>query len=139
LYHIFHKSWCHLDNKIRYKMKLLVLWYRFDFPNKFGVFTRLDAWVSWPAKRAIDDNRSPPHHPCITYLGKNKSTLALVASISFHLDLICGWPWPSYRFCWTSIHLSVSTIYIMCTGRRLSNPAHIQPVMSWLFFILMTM
>ena len=44
-----------------------------DFPNQFGVFTRLGSWVSWPVKRAIHENGSPPHHPCITSMGFNKS------------------------------------------------------------------
>ena len=41
-------------------------------PNKFGIFTRLCSWISWPAKGAIHDNQSPPHYPRITSLGFNK-------------------------------------------------------------------
>ena len=57
-----------MDNsKIKlYKEQIL------DFPNKFGVFTRLGSWIKWPAKRDIHDNQSPPHHPSITSLGANK-------------------------------------------------------------------
>ena len=56
-------------------------------PNKFGIFTRLCSWISWPAKRAIHDNQSPPHYPCITSLGFNKPKTSATLVIDSQDDL----------------------------------------------------
>ena len=59
-----------------------------DVPKSLELFTRLDAWISWPVKRAIHDDQSPPHHPCITSLDFNKPKTSATLVIDSQDDLV---------------------------------------------------